>query len=91
MAYAKCFAKRIRHVHCKDVSRELCDAIRGGLTGIACSDASIGEGVNADNIHGVIRILNGIGWDGVFSIECAGLKETVRKSVEWLRKVKGDA
>lgn len=88
VAFAKRFAKRIRHVHCKDVSRQLCDAIRGGITGIACSNAAIGEGVNAENIRGVIRVLNGIGWDGVFSIECEGLTDTIRRSVEWLRKVK---
>ena len=88
VAYAKRFAKRIRHVHCKDVSQELCDAIRGGITGIACSNAAIGEGANAENIRGVIRVLNGIGWEGVFSIECAGLDDPIRKSVEWLRKVK---
>ncbi len=86
VAYCKRFIDRIGHVHCKDVSRELADAVRGGETGIAMSEVAIGDGVNADNIAGCIAALNRAGWDGVFSIECLGTTGCIQRSVEWLRK-----
>jgi sugar phosphate isomerase/epimerase len=75
----------VTHVHCKDVSPQLAAAARGKDTGISASVVHIGEGVNADNIVGCIRLLTRHHWDGVFSIESDG-EENVKKSVEWLRK-----
>ena len=76
---------RVSHVHCKVVTRELMEAVRGGETGIATCESAIGEGVNADNIAGCIELLKGEGWDGVFSIECQGRPEFIERSIKWLR------
>jgi len=82
-------AHYVTHVHCKDVSRELADAMRGKDTGISASVVPIGQGVNADNIVKCIRVLEKRGWDGVFCVESDG-EENVRESVAWLRKqIKG--
>ena len=77
--------KYVTHVHCKDVSPELAAAARGKETGISASVVSIGQGVNADNIAGCIRLLKQRDWDGVFSIESDG-EENVRASIAWLRE-----
>ena len=77
--------KYVNHVHCKDVSPQLAAAARGKDTGISASVVHIGEGVNADNIAGCIKLLNKHAWDGVFSIESDG-EENVIKSVEWLQE-----
>ena len=71
-------------MHCKDVSPALAAAVRGKDTGISSSSVHIGEGVNADNIAGCIKLLTKRNWDGVFSIECEG-EENVGKSIKWLR------
>jgi len=78
-------AKYVTHVHCKDVSPALAAAVRGKDTGISSSSVHIGEGVNADNIVGCIKLLKRRKWDGVFSIECEG-EENVTKSIKWLRQ-----
>jgi sugar phosphate isomerase/epimerase len=85
VAYCRRFIDRISHVHCKEVSRELADALRGGLTGIATSEAAIGDGVNADNIAACIDLFKKANWEGVFSIECQGTPEMIERSVNWLR------
>jgi sugar phosphate isomerase/epimerase len=77
--------KYVNHVHCKDVSPQLAAAARGKETGISASVVHIGEGVNADNIAGCIKLLKKHDWDGVFSIESDG-EENVKKSVEWLQE-----
>lgn len=79
--------KYLTHCHIKDVSEELAAAVRGEETGIACSDQSIGAGVNAENIKNVIEFLKETNWDGEVSVECSGTDENMRKSVEWLRKI----
>jgi sugar phosphate isomerase/epimerase len=86
VAFVKRFRSKISHCHIKDVSEELAKAIRGGETGIACSVAAIGEGVNAENIAGCIELLKDADWDGVLSIECEAAPGTVEQSLEWLRK-----
>ncbi len=86
VAFVKRFRDKISHCHIKDVSEELAKAIRGGETGIACSVAAIGEGVNAENIAGCIELLKDADWDGVLSIECEAAPGTVEQSLEWLRK-----
>ncbi len=80
------FQDKVSHCHIKDVSEELAEAVRGGLTGIATSVVSIGEGVNSENIAGCIELLKEANWDGVLSIECEAAPGKVEESLEWLRK-----
>ncbi len=86
VAFLRRFREKLSHVHIKDVSAELAEAIRGGETGIACSAMAIGEGVNADNISGCIELLKETDWDGVLSIECLAAPGKMQQSVEWLQK-----
>lgn len=85
VAFARRFLDRISHVHVKDVSQSLADALRGEDTGIPTSEVAIGDGVNAKNIEGVIDLLKRANWDGVLSIECQGTPSCIQRSVEWLR------
>lgn len=85
VAFLKQVIKHVNHIHCKDVSKSLADAVRGKDTGISASTVHIGEGVNADNIIGCIKFLTEIDWDGVLCIESDG-EENVIKSIAWLRK-----
>lgn len=80
------FRHKVSHCHIKDVSKELAEAVRGGMTGIATSVVAIGEGVNADNIAGCIELLKETKWDGVLSIESEAAPGKIEQSVEWLRK-----
>ncbi len=77
--------KYVNHVHVKDVSQELADAVRGKDTGISASVVPIGQGVNADNIAACIKLLAARNWEGVLSIESDG-EENVVQSVAWLRE-----
>ena len=80
------FLPRVSHVHLKDVSESLAQALRGGLTGIAVSHCALGEGVNAENIKQCLRLLAGQGYSGVLSIECEGAcGPMIEKSLGWLR------
>lgn len=83
--YVEQFKDRINHVHIKDVSKELADALRGGATGIAMSHSAIGDGVNAENIKKCTNILLDHGYDGVFSLECDG--SLLEKSLHWMRNI----
>lgn len=78
------FRTKVSHVHVKDVSQALADALRGGSTGIALSHCAIGEGVNADNIRGCLALLRDDGWNGNLSIECDGT--VIEASLAWLRR-----
>jgi sugar phosphate isomerase/epimerase len=84
--FLKRFRHKVSHLHIKDVSKELAEAVRGGLTGIASSVVAIGEGVNAENIAGCIELLKETDFDGVLSIECEAAPGKVEQSLEWLRK-----
>ena len=86
VAFLRRFRNKVSHCHIKDVSKELADAIRGGLTGIPTSVVAIGEGVNAENIAGCIELLKKTKWDGVLSIESEAAPGKIEQSVEWLRK-----
>ena len=77
-------AKYVTHVHCKDVSQALADAMRGKDTGISASVVPIGKGANADNIAKCIKVLEARNWYGVFCIETEG-EHNVKDSVTWLR------
>ena len=85
VAYIKQFRKYLSHAHIKDVSEGLAAAVRGEETGIATSEVPIGGGVNAENIKGCIEFLQETDWSGAVSIECSGLDENIRDSVEFLR------
>lgn len=85
VAYLDRFKDRISHVHIKDVSKELADALRGGATGIAMSQSAIGAGVNAENIRTCVKNLLAYGYDGVFSLECEGV--VLEESLNWMRKL----
>ncbi len=86
VAFCDRFKKKITHVHVKDVSESLADAVRGEQAGIAVSHCAIGDGVNAENIKKVLTILRDIGYDGVLSMECEGAGgPMIEKSLAWLR------
>ncbi len=87
VAYLKKFISRVKHVHVKDVSQSLADAVRGGQTGIALSHCALGDGVNADNIRECLRLLHANGYQGALSIECEGQSgPMLETSLNWLRK-----
>ena len=84
--FLKKFLKRVSHVHVKDVSESLAKAVRGGMTGIAVSHCSLGEGVNADNIKQCLIVLREAGYNGTLSMECEGASgPMIEKSLAWLR------
>jgi len=87
VAFLRRFLKRVSHVHVKDVSESLAQAVRGGQTGIAVSHCALGEGVNAESIRRCLSVLHKAGYDGVLSIECEGQGgPMIEKSLAWLRK-----
>ena len=86
VAFCRRFKNRVSHVHVKDVSQSLADAVRGRQTGIAVSQCSIGEGVNSGNIRRVLKILHDHGFRGVLSMECEGAGgPMIKRSLQWLR------
>jgi len=85
LTFLKGVRKFVNHVHVKDVSKALAEAVRGKETGISASVVPIGQGVNAPNIAACIQYLKQTNWDGVFSIESDG-EENIQPSVEWLRQ-----
>jgi len=87
LTYLKAIRPWLKHVHCKDVPKEMAAASRGEETGIASSAVSIGHGANATNIQACIDYLKQTKWAGVFSIETLGTPRNIRESVEWLRSV----
>ena len=85
--FANRFAKKVSHVHVKDVSKELAEKARGNDTGIAMSHSAIGHGVNADNIRETIAILHKSGYNGPLSMECEGQGgPLIERSLAWIRK-----
>ena len=85
--FANRFAKKVSHVHIKDVSQALADAARGNDTGIALSHSAIGDGVNADNIRETLKVLHKAGYTGPLSMECEGQGgPLIEKSLRWMRK-----
>ncbi len=88
VAYLEQFLGKVNHIHIKDVSKELADAMKGELTGIALSSAAIGEGVNADNIRKCIELLVRKGFEGTMSLECdAQGGPLLERSLAWTRRV----
>ena len=91
VAFLGRFIKRVAHVHVKDVSESLAAAARGGQTGIAVSHCAIGDGVNADNIRGCLKLLRDHGYTGVLSMECEGQGGSmIERSLAWMRRTLGE-
>ncbi|MCL2623581.1 MAG: sugar phosphate isomerase/epimerase [Planctomycetaceae bacterium] len=89
--FANRFAKKVSHVHIKDVTKELAELARGNDTGIAMSHSAIGDGVNADNIRETLAILHKAGFDGPISMECEGQGgPLIERSLGWIRKTLGE-
>jgi sugar phosphate isomerase/epimerase len=87
-AFLARFLDKVDHVHIKDVSPDLARALRGELTGIAVSHCAIGEGVNAENIRSVVRMLRQAGFRGVYSLECEGQGgPMLERSLAWVREL----
>jgi sugar phosphate isomerase/epimerase len=87
IAFLERFISRVSHVHVKDVSESLANAVRGGQTGIAVSHCPLGGGVNADNIRRCLALLRDAGYQGVLSIECEGQSgPMIETSLAWLRQ-----
>jgi len=85
--FATRFAKKVSHVHVKDVTKELADQVRGEDTGIAQSHSAVGDGVNAENIRQTLAILHKAGVNCPLAIECEGQGgPLIEKSLAWLRK-----
>lgn len=85
--FLKRFLSRVSHVHVKDVSESLAKAVRGGQTGIAVSQCSLGGGVNAENIRQCLSILRDARYEGALSIECEGQAgPMIETSLVWLRQ-----
>lgn len=81
------FIKEVSHVHLKDVSESLAQAVRGGQTGIAVSHCALGDGVNAGNIRQCLTLLRDSSYEGVLSIECEGQGgPMIEQSLAWLRR-----
>ncbi len=86
VAFCQRFLGKISHVHIKDVSEALAEALRGKDTGIAISHCAIGEGVNADNIRRCLELLRDNGYTGVLSVECEGQGgPLIEQSLAWVR------
>ena len=80
------FINKVDHLHIKDVSEELADALRGKDTGIALSHCAIGDGVNANNIKRILALLRDAGFTGVLSMECEGEGgPMIERSLRWMR------
>lgn len=92
VAFLDKFQDDVSHVHIKDVSESLAASLKGELTGIAVSNAAIGEGVNVENIKKCFDILVDIKYDGVVSVECEGKGgPMIEKSLAFVRELVEDA
>lgn len=85
VAFLRQVKDRVVHMHIKDVSASLAEAMRGEETGIASSEASVGAGVNADNIRRCLDIMAETGRDIPISPEAAG-DRLMGPSIAWLRE-----
>jgi len=76
---------KVHHCHVKDVAPELASERRGEETGIASSEVSVGEGVNAENIIACLKVFKKHGFEGVLCVECGGEARS-EVSFKWLSK-----
>jgi inosose dehydratase len=86
VAFLESVKKHVIHMHLKDVGAQRAEAMRGEETGIASSEAALGEGINADNISTCLDIMIATGRDIVVSPEAGGDVLTTR-SVRWLKDI----
>jgi len=77
--------EKVHHCHVKDVAAELASECRGEETGIASSEVSVGEGVNAENIIACLKVFKKHGFTGVLCVECGGEARS-EVSFKWLSK-----
>jgi sugar phosphate isomerase/epimerase len=84
VAFIEQVKDRVVHMHIKDVSASLAEAMRGEETGIASSEAYVGSGVNADSIRRCIDIMAATGKTIPISPEAGG-DRLMPKSIQWVR------
>jgi inosose dehydratase len=84
VAFLEKVKDRVVHMHLKDVSEGLASALRGEETGIASSEAAVGQGVNASSIERCLDIMAATGRDIPISPEAAG-DRLVGPSIRWVR------
>lgn len=80
--FVKKFGKRIKHVHWKDMPKEM-ESKRGTMFG--CGMAVIPLGTGVVDLKGVIKALKKAGFDGPTTLEVAG-PDNVKASVQFLNK-----
>lgn len=83
--FIKTFGARIQHVHWKDMPAEWEDK-RGKEFGCGMAVIPLGDGVV--DIPGIVKALNGIGFDGTTTLEIAGpdsVKTSAQRLREWCR------
>jgi sugar phosphate isomerase/epimerase len=85
-AFLKAIAKRVVHVHAKDIGGVIMDE-RGKVTGVP-SGCACGNGVI--DWPRIVRILRKAGFKGVLSVECSTEDQGAR-SIKYLRKVLREA
>ena len=80
--FIRVFGSRIRHVHWKDMGAEWEDK-RGTLFGCGMGSIALGDG--KVDLPGIVKALQGIGFDGATTLEVAG-RENVMRSAQRLRE-----
>jgi inosose dehydratase len=86
VAFLESVKEHVIHMHLKDVSGQRAEATRGEETGIASSEAALGEGINAENIVKCLDIMIATGREIVVSPEAGGDVLTTR-SLRWLKEM----
>lgn len=82
LEFVKVFGKRIRHVHWKDMPREM-EVQRGKIFGCGMGLIPLGDGVIG--IEKIVKALKKAGFKGPTTLEVAG-EDAVKKSADRLRK-----
>ncbi len=82
MDYIKAMPDRIKHVHWKDMDAEM-EEKRGEMYGCGMAVIPLGDGVI--DIEGIVKGLQGAGFDGATTLEIAG-PDSVKLSAERLAK-----
>ncbi len=82
LEFVKVFGKRIRHIHWKDMPKEM-ESQRGKVFGCGMGLIALGDGVVG--IEKIVKALKKAKFDGPTTLEIAG-EEAVKKSAERLRK-----
>ena len=84
MDYIKAMPDRIKHVHWKDMDAEM-EEKRGEMYGCGMAVIPLGDGVI--DIEGIVKGLQGAGFDGATTLEIAGpdsVKLSAERLVEWI-------